>query len=149
MISAKYFEDYEVGTQRVTSGRTVTEADVVFHAGHTGDFYPHHMDAEWCRTQPFGQRICHGTMIFSIGIGLTAGEINPHAMSYGYDKLRFVKPVFINDTIRTEVAIEEKRAAEARPGYGFVVEACKVLNQHDAVVLVCKHLLLVERSNKS
>jgi acyl dehydratase len=149
MISAKYFEDYEVGTQRVTSGRTVTEADVVIHAGHTGDFYPHHMDAEWCRTQPFGRRICHGTMIFSIGIGLTASEINPHAMSYGYDKLRFVKPVFINDTIRTEVTVEEKRSDEARTGYGFVVEACKVLNQHDAVVLVCKHLLLVERSNKS
>ena len=40
----------------------------MIHAEHTGDFYPHHPDAEWCRTQPFVQRICHGTMIFSIGI---------------------------------------------------------------------------------
>jgi acyl dehydratase len=89
-----FFEDYNVGDTRPTSGRTMTEADIVLHAGQTGDFYPHHMDAEWCRTQPFGQRIAHGTLIFSVGVGLTAGEINPQAMTYGYDRLRFIKPVF-------------------------------------------------------
>ena len=53
----------------------------------------------------FGQRIAHGTMIFSIGVGLTASLINPVAFSYGYDRLRFVRPVFIGDTIRTRVTI--------------------------------------------
>ena len=81
----------------------------MLHAGQTGDFYPHHMDAEWCKTQPFGQRMAHGTLIFSVGVGMTAGAINPRAMSYGYDRLRFVRPVFLNDTIRVKVSIKETR----------------------------------------
>ncbi len=56
----------------------------MLHAGQTGDFFPHHMDAEWCKTQDFKQRIAHGTLIFSVGVGMTANEINPEAMSYGY-----------------------------------------------------------------
>jgi acyl dehydratase len=140
-----FFEDYEVGSARETVGRTITEADVVIHAGQTGDFYPHHMDAEWCKTQPFGQRIAHGTLVFSVGVGMTAGEINPRAMSYGYDRLRFVKPVFLGDTIRARVQIKEKRDDAKRKGHGVVVEALEVLNQRGETVLVAEHLLLVER----
>ena len=140
-----FFEDYETGTTRETIGRTITEADVVLHAGQTGDFYPHHMDAEWCKTQPFGQRIAHGTLIFSVGVGMTAGAINPRAMSYGYDRLRFVRPVFINDTIRCKVTIKEKRDDAKRKTHGIVVEALEVMNQHGQTALVCEHLLLVER----
>ncbi|HEX4169843.1 MAG TPA: MaoC/PaaZ C-terminal domain-containing protein [Bryobacteraceae bacterium] len=140
----RYFEDYETETTRETSGRTITEADIVLHAGQTGDFYPHHMDAEWCKQQPFERRMAHGTLIFSVAIGQTAGEINPRAMSYGYDRLRFVRPVFIGDTIRTKAWIKEKREDAKRPGYGVVVEACEVRNQQGEVVLACEHLLLVE-----
>ena len=67
-----YFEDYAVGDRRETFGRTLTEADVVTHAGQTGDFFPHHMDAQWCKTQPFKERIVHGTLTFSVGVGMTA-----------------------------------------------------------------------------
>ena len=93
----------------MTIGKTITEADVVIHAGQVGDFFPHHMDAEWCKTTEFGQRIAHGTLTFSVGVGLTATVINPVAFSYGYDHLRFIKPVFIGDTIHTKVTIKEKK----------------------------------------
>lgn len=148
MISGQYFEDYEIGARRESGGRTITEADIVIHAGQTGDFYPHHMDAEWCKTQPSGARVAHGTLIFSIAVGMTAGVVNPHAMSYGYDRLRFIKPVFIGDTIHNVVSIKEKRDDAKRPDHGIVVEACEVLNQNGQVVLVCEHLLLVERRPK-
>jgi acyl dehydratase len=139
------FELYQTGTIRVTGARTITETDIVLHAGQSGDFYPHHMDAEWCRTQPFGQRIAHGTLIFTIGVGLTAGEINPLAMTYGYEKLRFPKPVFIGDTIRVRVSISDKRDHK-RPEHGIVVEKLEVMNQRDECVMACEHLLLVKRS---
>jgi acyl dehydratase len=139
------FELYQTGTIRETGARTITETDIVLHAGQSGDFYPHHMDAEWCRTQPFGQRIAHGTLIFTIGVGLTAGEINPLAMTYGYEKLRFPKPVFIGDTIRVRVSISDKRDHK-RPEYGIVVEKLEVMNQRDECVMACEHLLLVKRS---
>lgn len=145
MIKSTFFEDYEVGATRETLGRTITETDIVLHAGQTGDFYPHHMDAEWCKTQEFGQRIAHGTLIFSVGVGMTAGEINPEAFSYGYDRLRFVKPVFIGDTIHVRVTIKEKRDTPKRPDSGMVVELCEVFNQRGQVVLACEHLLMVKR----
>ncbi|MCC6367339.1 MAG: dehydratase [Bryobacterales bacterium] len=145
MIREQYFEDYETGARRETMGRTITETDFVLHAGQTGDFYPHHMDAEWCKTQPFGRRIAHGTLIFSVAVGMTAGDVNPLAFSYGYDRLRFLKPVFIGDTIRVKVEIKEKRDHPRRADHGIVVEFCEVLNQAGECVLVCEHLLMVSK----
>ena len=139
-----YFEDYQLGDCRDTTGRTITETDVVMHAGQTGDNYPHHMDKEWCATQPFKERIAHGTLIFSVAVGMTAGDINPHAMSYGYDKLRFIKPVFIGDTITSKITISAKRDHK-RPTHGIVSEKLEITNQRGDTVLVCEHLLLVAR----
>lgn len=142
-----YLEDYVVNSQRESFGRTITETDFVVHAGHTGDFFPHHMDEEFCKTQPFGQRIAHGTMTFAIGIGLTAQEVNPVAMTYGYERLRFPKPVHIGDTIKTIITIKEKFDDPKRPAYGRVVEACEVKNQREETVLYCEHHLLVEKKS--
>ncbi len=143
----RYFEDYVIGTARSSTGRTITEADIVLHAGQTGDFYPHHMDAEWCKTQDFKQRIAHGTLVFSIAVGQTADEINPAAFSYGYDRLRFIKPVFIGDTLTARCTVKEKRDHPKRSDHGTVVELVESINQHGETVLAAEHLLLVRRSN--
>ena len=145
MIACRHFEDYAIGAARETLGRTITETDIVLHAGQTGDFYPHHVDAEWCKTQPFGQRIAHGTLVFSIAVGMTAGEVNSEAFSYGYDRLRFIRPVFIGDTLRARVTITEKRDSQKSPKHGIVVESCEVWNQRGETVLACQHLLMVTR----
>lgn len=139
-----YYEDYEIGATRETFGRTITETDFVVHAGHTGDFFPHHMDKEWCATQDFGQRIAHGTMVFSIGVGLSASEINSVAFSYGYDRMRFIRPVHIGDTIRTRLTIDRKLPDPKRAGMGQVFEKLEVINQRDETVLAAVHIYLVE-----
>jgi acyl dehydratase len=144
MSDERYFEEYAIGEERTTSGRTITEADIVIHAGQTGDFYPHHMDAEWCATQPFKQRIAHGTLVFSVAIGMAANVINPRSMSYGYDRLRFIRPTFIGDTIRVRTTIAEKRDYK-RPEHGILVEKVDVFKQGRELVLSCEHLHLVER----
>jgi acyl dehydratase len=149
VIQSRFFEDYDAGNVRETLGRTITEADIVIHAGQTGDFYPHHMDAEWCRAQPFGQRIAHGTLIFSIAVGMTAGEVNPESMSYGYDRLRFLKPVCIGDTLHVKVTVHEKRDDKKSAVHGIVVERCETINQRGETVLVCDHLLRVRRRETS
>jgi len=142
MERPRYYEDYVVGEVRETTGRTITETDVVVHAGHTGDFFPHHMDAEFMKTSSFGQRIAHGTMTFAIGIGLTASEINPLAFTYGYERLRFPKPVFIGDTIRTRLTVSAKEPDPKRPVHGRIVETCQIVNQRGETVLACDHILL-------
>jgi acyl dehydratase len=142
----RWYEDYEIGESRTSSGRTITETDIVLHAGQTGDFFPHHMDAVWTATQPIGQRIAHGTLILSVAVGMTAGDINPQAMSYGYDRIRFIKPVFIGDTITVTAAITEKSDHAKRPEvYGYVHELVTVVNQRAETVLVLTHLYLTNK----
>jgi len=144
-MKTQFFEDYATGASRASTGRTITEADIVLHAGQTGDFYPHHVDAEWCKTQPFKERMAHGTLVFSIAVGQTAGEINPEAFSYGYDRLRFIKPVFIGDTLTARCTVIEKRDDPKRPQSGVVVERVESINQRGETVLACDHLLMVRR----
>lgn len=146
MFIKKYYEEFELNETRTTRGRTVTETDIVIHAGQSGDFFPHHMDEEWCRTQPFKKRIAHGTLIFTIAIGLTADFVNEVSMTYGYERLRFTKPVFIGDTIRVKVNIKEKKDHK-KPGFGLVTELVECLNQHDELVMVCEHILLVNKKD--
>ncbi|PRX10622.1 UNVERIFIED_ORG: acyl dehydratase [Martelella mediterranea] len=147
MERPRHFEDIAVGEERRTNGRTITETDFVVHAGHTGDFFPHHMDAEFMKESPFGQRIAHGTMTFAIGIGLSASEINPLSFTYGYERLRFPKPVFIGDTIHTVLTIARCEDDPKRKDYGRVTEEVRVKNQRDEVVMACDHIYLIERRN--
>ena len=143
-----YYDDYEVGSLVKSHGRTMTEADIVLHAGQTGDFYPHHMDAEFCATQPFGQRIAHGTLILSVVVGMLAsGDINEAAMTYGYEAIRFIRPVFIGDTITAHASIAEKREYRKNPeNYGLVDEKVEVLNQHGEIVMALTHIYLVSKN---
>lgn len=140
-----YFEEIVVGSTRASHGRTVTEADIVAHAGQTGDFYPHHMDEEFARTQPEGRRIAHGTLVLSMAVGMLAGEVNEQAMSYGYDRVRFIRPVFIGDTIRASSEIASVRDHPRRPELGMYDEQLAVVNQHGETVLVLTKIYVVNR----
>ena len=144
-IVDRYFEDYAVGETRHTLGRTVTESDVVIHAGQTGDFFPHHMDERWCQEQGFGGRIAHGTLVLSIAVGMTAGDVNPQAMSSGYDRIRFVTPVLIGDTITVEAQVVAAADHPRRPELGRVDEQVTVRNQDGDTVLSLVHLYVVKK----
>ena len=144
MFVKKYFEDFELNNIRQTKGRRVTETDIVIHAEQSGDFFPHHMDEEWCKTQPFKKRIAHGTLVFTIAIGLSADFVNEAAMTYGYDRLRFIKPVFIDDTIKVTITIKDKKDHK-KPGFGLVTELVETFNQQNELVMVCEHILLVNK----
>ena len=141
----KYYEEFEPGQTRNTTGRTITETDIILPDGQTGDFFPHHMDEEWCKTQPFKKRIAHGTLIFSIAIGQTADHINEVSITYGYDRLRFIRPVFIGDTLRTEITIKSKNEHK-KPEFGLVVEQVQTFNQDKLLVMTCEHILMVQKA---
>ena len=146
MFIQKYFEEFKLKDVRQTKGRTITETDIVIHAGQSGDFFPHHMDEEWCKSQPFKKRIAHGTLIFTVAIGLTADFVNEVSMTYGYERLRFIKPVFINDTIKVTVTIKELKDHK-KPEYGLVTELVECFNQQNELVMLCEHILMVKKAN--
>jgi 3-hydroxybutyryl-CoA dehydratase len=141
-----YYEDFTVGSVFESRGRTVTEADIVNFAGLSGDFVELHTNEEFARKSPFGRRIAHGALVFSISTGLMTqmNLVNDTVLAfYGMDKLRFTGPVFIGDTVRVIKRIVEMKEKDA--GRGVVTFETQVLNQRNEPVIVYTDKLLVKR----
>ena len=131
-----YYEDFPIGEESTTPGRTITEADIINFAGLTGDWYELHTNVEYASKTRFGQRIAHGALIFSISTALNVRAMPPGntlIAFYGVDKLRFVKPTFIGDTVRCHNKVLEK--VEKDSASGVVASLCEVINQRGEVVI--------------
>lgn len=132
---AQYFEDFFVGQKMVTEKRTLSENDIMEFARLTGDDNRIHTDPEFSKTTPFGQQIAHGLLGMSIALGLTwqTGLMDGTILAFREVKeWKFVKPVFIGDTIYTELETKETKALP-RIGGGSVLVAAEVKNQNDEV----------------
>lgn len=105
----KFLGEYKVGERWVSGGRTVTETDLVGFSGLSGDFFPLHMDEEYSKGTRFGQRIAHGFLVLSIGTGLWEMSEESVLAFYGLDRLRFVTPTFIGDTIHLDCQVLDVR----------------------------------------
>ncbi len=143
---SKYFDDLEIGEETKTMGRTVTEADIVNFAGLTGDFHELHTNAEYAAQTMFKQRIAHGALIFSIATGLSVrsgARAEAVLAFYGVDRLRFVKPTFIGDTIHVRQKVEVK--TERDESSGLVTMLNEVINQRGEVVVSYTAKALLKR----
>ncbi len=137
-----YLDDIKVGDTSSSRRRTITEADIVQFAMFTGDWHPIHVDVEYAASHPrFGQRIAHGALVLSVALGLV--EFWPPAMEafYGLDRLRFVAPTHIGDTLRVDT--EVLTIAPREGGGGVVTYRFVVRNQRDADVCVADLKALV------
>jgi 3-hydroxybutyryl-CoA dehydratase len=140
-----YFEDFVQDSISTSRTRTVTEADIVNFAGLSGDFIELHVSEAYAAKGPFGKRIAHGALVFSISTGLTVQTIkidDTVIAFYGMDKLRFTRPVFIGDTIHVvkKVIAKEQKGADR----GVVTFETTVLNQNGETVIVYTDKLLVK-----
>jgi len=144
-ILSLFFEDFAVDSVSISRSRTVTESDIVNFAGLSGDFVELHMSESYAAKGPFGKRIAHGALIFSISTGLSVqmNQIQDTVIAfYGVDKLRFTRPVFIGDTIHIvkKVTAREQKGA----GRGLVTFETTVLNQNDEPVIVYSDKVLLK-----
>ncbi len=130
-----YFEEFEVGTEMESPGRTITEADVVAFAGLSGDYTQLHTDEEFAKGTLFGRRIAHGMLVASIATGLAArlGFIEGTALAFRELTWKFSQPVFFGDTIYLKARCKELKAMP-RLGGGLVVFDARVINQDKKVV---------------
>ena len=141
-----YFEDFESAPELTTRGRTITEADVMLFAGLTGDFVELHTNEEFARQAPFGRRVAHGALIFSVSIGLATRTnlLEDTLLAFaGVDKLRFVAPVFFGDTIRVTKRVSERK--ELGIEQGTVTFETRVFNQRNELVLMYFDRMLLRR----
>jgi oxepin-CoA hydrolase/3-oxo-5,6-dehydrosuberyl-CoA semialdehyde dehydrogenase len=145
----KYFEELEIGETLITHRRTVTESDVVSFAGISGDFFYAHMDDIAARESLFEKRVAHGYFVLSAAAGLFVDPgPGPVLANYGLESLRFVKPVYIGDTIQARLTCKQKTAKEDREGQipqGVVHWDVEVTNQNAEPVAVYTILTLVKR----
>lgn len=139
-----YFDDVEVGQEWESSGRTITEADVVNFAGISGDFNPIHMDHEYAKTTPFRRPIAHGLLIFAVGSGL--GVNCPPMRTVAFLQIRewsFREPLFIGDTVKVKSRVLEKNL-RGRGRRGEIIWYRGVFNQEGKILQEGVLVTLVE-----
>ncbi len=136
------FPELTVGDRQVSKGRTITETDVVHFCMLTGNWLEIHSNAEFAKHTLYGQRIVQGSLTFSIVNGMLPFDPTVLEVFYGVDKLRFLKPTFIGDTLwaRTEI-IDLKKHHGNR--HGIATLLLEGINQRSEVVMRCEFRLLI------
>lgn len=145
-IRGLYFEQFEIGQQVTTPGRTISEADIMSFAGVSGDFNSIHTDAEYSAATPFGQRVAHGLLILSIVSGLAVRTGVMEGTVIAFREIRdwkFSLPVYIGDTVHAVMEVIEVKSLP-RLGGGSITLDVNVLNQDNATVMRGKWLALMQ-----
>jgi acyl dehydratase len=137
-------EFYVKPGDQVTFAKTVGESDIYMFAGITGDLSVNHVNEQYMANSSYGHRIAHGalmvgymstcsTMMIDKSKG-TAGNETP--VSLGYDRVRFLKGVFIGDTVNLSYTIESVDPVKRQS-----ISNIEVRNQHGDLVAVAKHIM--------
>jgi acyl dehydratase len=148
MSEPVFFDDLVPGTRYVTSGRTVTESDVVSFAGLSGDYNRLHVDAAFAAGTPYGERVAHGLLVLSIASGLStrlpvSEAMQPNILGLLDLQCRWPGPTRFGDTIHVALTIEECRPT-SKPGRGVVTMTREVVNQREETVMVSTWKLLIK-----
>ncbi len=140
-----YFEEFTVGHEVITQGRTITETDIVNFAGISGDYNAIHTDAEFTKSTPFGERISHGLLGLSVatGLGMQLGFLDGTVIAFIGLEWKFKNPIKIGDTIHMTAKVKQTKAMKAMGG-GFVVFDARVLNQRDQIAQQGEWTLLMK-----
>jgi len=141
-MGGQSIDDVKVGLRtRVT--KTVSESDVYLFAGITGDFDPNHVDEEYCRKTSLGHRVAHGALI----VGYTSAastrilqDFDRPMVSVGYERIRFLKPVYFGDTLIIDYVIESIERERER-----TIAKIEVKNQNGDLVAILTHIMQLVR----
>jgi len=131
-------DDIQVGLSTRFS-KTVSESDVYLFAGITGDLDPNHVDEEYCKRTSLGHRVAHGALIvgyMSAASTRILEDFERPMVSVGYDRIRFLKPVYLGDTITIEYVITSLDRQRER-----ITSKVEVKNQHGELVCVADHIM--------
>lgn len=141
-----YFEDLSTGQTFETAGRTVTETDLVQFAMLSGDWNPIHVDVTVAETTSFGRPVVHGVCGLAIlgGLIYAAGWFASSSEALiGFDELRFLRPLFVGDTVKCRMTVKSLRVTSK--GKGLVVRGLELANQRDECVTSTVSPILIKR----
>jgi acyl dehydratase len=142
-----YFEDFIEGeTIEHAVSKTVFESDNNLFSLLTMNHHPVHLDQNYAETQQHGKILVVGTLVFSLGVGLTVADISGKAVAnLGYDNIEHIAPTFIGDTISARTKVLSKRVSKSKTDRGIVSVQTIISNQKGTDVLRFKRSVLVKK----
>ena len=147
-MDGRWFEDFKVGDQIVSPGKTITEAEIIDWAFHF-DPQPFHMDKVAAESHMYGGLIASGWMLgtYTFRLFTMANPWAPNASlgSPGLEELRWVRPVRPGDTIHVVVTITDARPSRSKPDRGVVELDWQVLDQNDETAMTMRSIQLLKR----
>jgi acyl dehydratase len=141
-----YFEEFAAGQRfEHVVRRTVTETDNLLFSALTMNPAAIHLDAEYSKGSPFGQRIVNSVFTLGLLVGLSVYDTTYGTTigNLGWEEVRFPKPVLIGDTLRAASMVVSKRESQSRTDSGIVVFEHRAFNQRDEEVASCKRAALM------
>ncbi len=148
-ILGLYFEDFIVGEEiNHALSKTIFESDNNLFSLLTMNHHPVHTNLDYAMKNQHGKVLVVGTLVFSLAVGMTVPDISGKAIAnLGYEDIKHLNPVFLNDTIYVRTKILDKRESESKPDRGIVYVETIASNQEGTDILSFKRKVLVKKNN--
>ena len=143
-----YFEDFEVGAEiKHSLSKTIFECDNNFFSLMTMNHHPVHTNVDYASQNQHGKILVVGTLVFSLAVCITVPDISGKAIAnLGYEDIKHLNPVFVNDTIYVRTKVLEKRESKSKNDRGIVYVESIAYNQLGQDVLSFRRHVLVKKN---
>lgn len=147
-ILGLYYEDFVVGEEiKHSLSKTIFESDNNFFSLLTMNHHPVHTNLDYAKKNQHGKILVVGTLVFSIVVGMTVPDISGKAIAnLGYEDVKHLSPVFINDTIYAKTKILDKRESKTKQDRGIVYVETIGYNQDGIDVISFRRKVLIKKS---
>lgn len=143
-----YYEDFEIGAEiKHSLSKTIFESDNNLFSLLTLNAHPLHINRDFATKSQHGEILVVGTLVFSLVVGITVPDISGKAIAnLGYDEIKHLNPVFINDTIYAKTKILNKWESKSKPDRGIVYVETIGYNQNEIEIISFKRKVLVKKT---
>lgn len=144
-----YYEDFIVGDEiKHSLSKTIFESDNNFFSLLTMNHHPVHTNIDYAAKNQHGQILVVGTLVFSLAVGITVPDISGKAIAnLGYEEVKHLSPVFLNDTIYVRTKVLDKRESKTKRDRGIIYVESIAYNQRGEDVLSFRRHVLVKKHN--
>jgi len=144
-----YFEEFEVGAEiKHALSKTIFESDNNLFSLLTMNHHPVHTNVDYAEKNQHGQIMVVGTLVFSLVVGMTVPDVSGKAIAnLGYEGVKHLAPVFINDTLYVKTKVISKRESASKPDRGIVYVETIGFNQHGVEVISFRRNVLIKKKN--
>lgn len=142
-----YFEEFEVGAEiKHSLSKTIFECDNNFFSLMTMNHHPLHTNLDYAGKNQHGKILVVGTLVFSLAVGITVPDVSGKAIAnLGYEDIKHLNPVFINDTIYVRTKVLSKRESKTKTDRGIIYVESIAYNQNGVDVLSFRRNVLVKK----